>query len=160
MTKQHKHPCSIARSLNLIGDSWSLLVVLEAFYGAERFSDFRTNTGIAKNILTDRLGKLVDSGILEKRPLSEESTRFGYYLTEMGYDLFPVLIALGQWGDKWAFDDMPPPLKFRDKETGTELDALRVFLKDGTELQDPASRLRVTATPTAPRAVKARFGEG
>lgn len=158
MVKPHKHPCSIARSLNLIGDSWSLLVVLEAMYGAERFSDFQTNTGIAKNILTDRLAKLVDAGILEKRPLSEESNRNGYYLTQMGHDLYPVLIALGQWGDKWAFDDMPPPLKFRDIKTGQELGPIRFFREDGTEI-DPQRDLHVKATPTAPKPVKARFGE-
>lgn len=158
MTKPHKQFCSIARALNLLGDSWTLIIVREAFYGATRFSEFRTHTNIAKNILADRLTKLVDEGVLEKRPLEDGGTRFGYHLTDKGRDLFPVLVALGQWGDKWTFNEEGPPVIFTDRKTGQPLAPLQLTLKDGTPVKNPA-RLRATATPNAHRVVKARFGE-
>lgn len=93
--------CSVARALNEVGDWWSLLIVLHAMYGTRRFVDFQQQLGIAKNILCDRLTKLVDNEVLRKVDVGEHGSRFEYRLTEKGRDLFPVVVALRQWGDKW-----------------------------------------------------------
>ena len=93
--------CSVARALNEVGDWWSLLIVLHAMYGTRRFVDFQQELGIAKNILCDRLARLVDNEVLRKVDVGEHGSRFEYRLTEKGRDLFPVVIALRQWGDKW-----------------------------------------------------------
>ena len=93
--------CSVARALNEVGDWWSLLIVLHAMYGTRRFVDFQQQLGIAKNILCDRLAKLVDNEVLRKVDVGEHGSRFEYRLTEKGRDLFPVVVALRQWGDKW-----------------------------------------------------------
>ena len=94
--------CSIARSLEVIGQKWSLLIVREAFRGRTRFADFRARLGIAPDVLTDRLARLVDAGILERRPYREEGEREReeYVLTEAGRALRPVLAALIAWGDE------------------------------------------------------------
>lgn len=94
--------CSIARSLEVIGQKWSLLIIREAFRGRTRFADFRARLGIAPDVLTDRLARLVDAGVLERRPYREEGEREReeYVLTEAGRALRPVLAALIAWGDE------------------------------------------------------------
>jgi DNA-binding HxlR family transcriptional regulator len=94
--------CSIARSLEIVGEWWSLLILREAFQRVRRFDDFQENLGIARNVLTTRLNKLVENGILEKRLYQSNPDRHEYRLTEKGLDLYPVLVTLMQWGDKWA----------------------------------------------------------
>ena len=94
-------PCPVARALNDVGDWWSLLIVRQAMYGTRRYGDFQKQLGIAKNILCDRLTRLVDNDVLKKVDIGEHGQRFEYRLTEKGKDLFPVLVALRQWGDKW-----------------------------------------------------------
>jgi DNA-binding HxlR family transcriptional regulator len=91
-------PCPIARSLDVVGDWWSLLIVREAFTGKRRFGAFQTSLGVAKNILTDRLRKLVAAGVLKLVPASDGSAYREYTLTEKGRGLFLVLLALRQWG--------------------------------------------------------------
>jgi DNA-binding HxlR family transcriptional regulator len=100
--------CSVARTLGLVGEQWSLLILRDAFLGVRRFDDFQQHLGIARNILSDRLGKLVDQGILSKRQYSERPVRHEYRLTSKGIDLFPVLFALQKWGDTWALGDDEP----------------------------------------------------
>ena len=100
--------CSIARTLGIIGERWSLLVLRDAFYGVHRFEDFQSGLGIARNVLTDRLGKLVAQEILERRQYEERPPRFEYRLTRKGRDLLPVLLALMRWGDRWEASDVPP----------------------------------------------------
>jgi DNA-binding HxlR family transcriptional regulator len=99
--------CSLARTLEVVGDWWTLLIVRDAFLGVRRFGDFQTSLGIAKNILAVRLDRLVSNDILarsgpDKRPV--------YQLTERGRALLPAMVALMQWGDKWASADKPPVL--------------------------------------------------
>src|SRR5215470_9086397 len=93
-------PCSIARTLDLIGDWWTLLIIREAFLGVRRFADFRDHLGIARNILSDRLRKLVANDILCKRAKTSADRGFEYRLTEKGRDLWGVLTALRLWGDR------------------------------------------------------------
>lgn len=100
--------CSIARTLEHIGERWTLMVLRDALYGVRRFDDFQADLGVARNILTKRLTKLVDAEILRKDPYQEHPLRYEYRLTEKGYDLVPVLTALLAWGDKWETDGEPP----------------------------------------------------
>ncbi len=93
--------CSVARALNDVGDWWSLLVVKEAMLGTRRFVDFQQNLGIARNILCDRLARLLENGVLIKQDVGEHGTRYEYRLTDKGRDLFTVITALRQWSDRW-----------------------------------------------------------
>jgi DNA-binding HxlR family transcriptional regulator len=94
--------CPVARTLDLVGDRWSLLIVRDAMDGARAFTDFQQRTGIARNILTDRLRRLVERGILERRT-APSGRRLTYALTPSGRDLFTVVVALRQWGERHAF---------------------------------------------------------
>ena len=111
---------SVVAALEVIPDRWSALVLREAFFGVRRFSDFRRNLGIARNTLTDRLNRLVEQGVLEKQRIAETNEWPEYRLTEMGLDLYPVTVALMQWGDRWRAPD-GPPLRLTHKECGGEL---------------------------------------
>lgn len=93
-------PCPIARSLERVGEWWSILILREAFYGATRFDTFQKNLDIAPNMLTRRLNGLVEEGLLERRQYSEKPPRFEYVLTECGHDFQPVLLSLLAWGNK------------------------------------------------------------
>lgn len=95
--------CPVARTLDLVGDRWSLLIVRDAMDGARAFTDFQQRTGIARNILTDRLRRLVERGILD-REVAASGRRQVYTLTQAGRDLFTVVVALRQWGERHAFD--------------------------------------------------------
>ena len=92
--------CSIARSLELIGERWTLLIVRDIFRGQRRFDDIQESLGIARNVLANRLDRLVEEGIIEKRRYQERPPRYEYFLTEKGIDLWPVLVSLIKWGDK------------------------------------------------------------
>lgn len=114
-------PCSIAASLEIIGERWSLLALRELAYGVHRFAKIAGYTGAPRDILADRLRKLEAAGVIERRPYSEHPPRHEYHLTQAGQDLFPVMISLLRWGDKWAVDS--PAVSFRhecgqDLETG------------------------------------------
>src|SRR5919198_5313869 len=93
--------CSIARALELVGERWTLLIIRDAFLGLRRFDQFHESLGVARNVLTDRLNKLVDAGILERVRYSERPERFEYLLTSKGKDLYVAVIGLRQWGDTY-----------------------------------------------------------
>jgi len=92
--------CSIARTLELVGERWTLLIIRDAFLGRRRFDEFQDSLGVARNVLTERLNRLVEEGIFERVPYSERPPRFEYRLTEKGRDLAVPLLALMQWGDR------------------------------------------------------------
>ncbi|MGH2807982.1 MAG: winged helix-turn-helix transcriptional regulator [Actinomycetota bacterium] len=100
--------CSVARTLDAIGDRWSLLILRDAFYGVRRFDDFQRDLGVARNILTDRLQKLVAKGVLERRQYEERPPRFEYRLSDRGRDLVGVVLAMMRWGDRWTGDGPAP----------------------------------------------------
>jgi DNA-binding HxlR family transcriptional regulator len=102
--------CSIARSLEVIGEWWTLLIIRDAFLGVTRFNDFQHRLGIAPNILTARLDTLLGAGILERRTYEEARDRGDYVLTKKGRALGPVLVTLRQWGDDWMIDEPPVAL--------------------------------------------------
>jgi len=101
--------CSIARALEVVGERWTLLIVRDVFLGLRRFDEIQENLGIARNVLTDRLNRLVDELILERVRYSERPERFEYRLTEKGRELNIALTALRQWGDKYV-SEQPPRL--------------------------------------------------
>ncbi len=102
--------CSIQATLDLVGDRWTLLILRDVFRGVHRFSELRDDLGIARNLLTDRLNRLVEHEILQKVPYQERPVRHEYRLTTKGADLSPALVALMGWGDRWAADGQPPTL--------------------------------------------------
>ena len=95
-------PCSIAAALTVIGEKWSLLVVRELALGVHRFDEIQANTGAPRDILTTRLRRLEESGVLERRQYQERPVRFGYHLTPAGKELRPILLSLTAWGEKWT----------------------------------------------------------
>jgi len=100
--------CSVAQCLEIVGEWWSMLIVRDAFHGIRRFDDFQTRLGIARNVLTQRLTKLVEAGVLTKHAYQDHPIRYEYLLTDMGRDLWPVLTAMRQWGDRHAAPHGPP----------------------------------------------------
>ncbi|MFD2090969.1 winged helix-turn-helix transcriptional regulator [Blastococcus deserti] len=126
--------CSVAGTLAVVGEKWSLLVLREAFLGVRRFADFQRNLGAPKAVLTDRLATLVDQGILRRVPYQAEGERQRqeYRLTEKGIDLYPTLVALMQWGDKYLADDVPP-LELEHRDCGSPVH-LGLVCEGGHEL--------------------------
>jgi DNA-binding HxlR family transcriptional regulator len=112
--------CSVAQTLEIIGERWTMLVLREAFLGTRRFEDFQNNIGCARNILSDRLQKLVGGRILERRPYQDRPPRAEYRLTEKGLDLYPILVTLMQWGDRYVTDDRGPAMILEHKACGHE----------------------------------------
>jgi DNA-binding HxlR family transcriptional regulator len=123
--------CPIARTLDVIGDWWSLLIVRDAFLGKRRFTEFQKSLGLAKNILSVRLQKLVSHGILTTAPASDGSAYEEYRLTEKGRSLYLVLVALRQWGERNLFEKGELDLLLVDRETGRPVKPLELRSKDG-----------------------------
>jgi DNA-binding HxlR family transcriptional regulator len=113
--------CSIAKSLEVIGERWSLLIVRDILNGHRRFGEIQASLGIARNVLSARLQGLVDEDILERRAYQESPPRHEYFLTEKGLDLWPALIALMHWGDRYSAGPEGPPRLIVHKECGGEV---------------------------------------
>jgi DNA-binding HxlR family transcriptional regulator len=126
--------CSVARSLELIGERWTILVVREAFLGTRRFDEFQRKLGVARNTLQTRLERLVDAGILKRVLYQERPPRYEYWLTTKGVDLWPVVVALLQWGDRYAAP-AGPPVVLEHRRCGGGLDGRRRCLRCGAELE-------------------------
>lgn len=103
--------CSVARTLEVVGEWWTMLVIREAFNGVRRFDDFQGRLGIARNVLAARLQSLVDHGVLERRQYQDRPPRCEYRLTEKGRDLYPVLVSMLTWGDRWTAGPEGPPVR-------------------------------------------------
>jgi DNA-binding HxlR family transcriptional regulator len=126
--------CGIAQALEALGDWWTLLIVRDAFFGARRFGDFEASLGIAKNILTDRLQRLVDHEVFERVDVGEVGQRFEYRLTEKGEALLPVLTALRDWSDDWVFGKGREPVIVKDRRTNRRIPKLLVTDTEGRPL--------------------------
>ncbi|GIH02980.1 transcriptional regulator [Rhizocola hellebori] len=118
--------CSIARSLEVLGERWTLLVVRDALLGLRRFDDFQRSLGVARNILTDRLSRLVTAEVLQRVPYQERPVRYEYQLTPMGYELAVPIIGLMHWGDKHYANQAGPPRLTRHSTCGGTLHAALV----------------------------------
>ena len=151
--------CSIARPASLLGDRWTLVILRQAFSGIKRYEDFQTSLGISRSLLSDRLGKLVDAGILRREPYKDAiRTRERYRLTDKGLDLYPVLMALREWGDRYMADPGGPALLTLHRECGEEV---RVELRcaaghrlssarEARGIPGPGARRRRQAAPAEP----------
>jgi DNA-binding HxlR family transcriptional regulator len=139
--------CSVAQCLEVVGEWWSMLIIRDAFLGVTRFEDFQGRLGISRNILQQRLTRLVDHGVLVRRPYSEHPPRDDYKLSAKGRDLWPILTAMRQWGDKYAAPSGPPVVLVH-KSCGHETTAVFVCDQCGKrldlhdcEVQDGAGRV-------------------
>jgi len=129
--------CSIARTLEMVGERWSLLIVRDAvFAGATRYSDFQRNLGVATNILKTRLDGFVETGIMRRHKYSEQPELYEYLLTDKGRALAPALVALTEWGDQWATDG-EPPIHYAHSTCGATLTSHTVCAHCG-RVDDPA----------------------
>jgi DNA-binding HxlR family transcriptional regulator len=135
--------CPVARTVDLVGDKWSLLIVRDAMDGARSFTEFQRRTGIARNILTDRLHKLVAHGILAQRA-APSGRRQEYVLTDAGHDLFAVVVSLRQWGERHAFGPGEPHSELLDRD-GVPLARLVPARADGTPVGDDDTHVQRTA---------------
>jgi DNA-binding HxlR family transcriptional regulator len=124
--QQDESICSVVRALDLLGDRWSLALIREVVFGTRRFDDFAAHLGIARNVLSNRLARLVAAGILVQAPLRTDGTRMGYKLGAMGEDLIPVLVALMQWGDRWLQTPATIPLRLLERGSGREIPRMQV----------------------------------
>jgi DNA-binding HxlR family transcriptional regulator len=141
--------CSIARALEVLGDRWTLLVIRDAFLGVLRFDDFQRDLGVARNVLTDRLQRLVEEGILERRRYQERPERYEYRLTDKGVDLWPALVSLMKWGDRHAGADGGPPMLIVHRGCGGEVDERFVCADCGAAVDARSSEVR--PGPGSPR---------
>ena len=157
MAKRHTQTCPVAGFLNIFGDAWTLMIIREAFYGATRFSEIQRNTGIAKNLLSDRLSMLVAEGVLEREDVGERGSRYAYKLTAKGRSLAPVFIAMSQWSNEHVFGAGGEPVFLIERKTGRKLKKLAPTDADGKPLQwrDIATR----PGPGANKAARARIAE-
>ena len=126
--------CSLAQTLNIIGERWTLLILRDAFFGAKRFGQFERSLGIAKNILSARLNLLVDEGIMERRQ-SSSGAHAEYVLTDQGLDLQPVLLSMTHWGDKHRPHANGDRLVFVERESGRPIRRMGATSEDGRPLR-------------------------
>jgi DNA-binding HxlR family transcriptional regulator len=137
--------CSVAQCLEIVGEWWTLLILRDVFLGYSRFDEFESRLGIARNVLTQRLERLVGAGVLERVPYQERPVRHDYLLTDKGRDLWHVVTAMRQWGDRWAAPD-GAPVEIVHAGCGEVVDVVPSCSHCGEEL--------------SPRNVKARPGPG
>ena len=145
-TRWDRSRCSVAGALAVVGEKWSLLVLREAFLGVRRFADFQQALGAPKAVLTDRLATLVQEGLLSRQPYREEGARqrHEYRLTDKGRDLYPTLVALMQWGDRYLADG-PAPLALEHLDCGAPV-RVALVCDDGHEVPGPRE-VRAQRTP-------------
>jgi DNA-binding HxlR family transcriptional regulator len=134
--------CPVGRALDVIGDRWSLLIVRDAFHGVSRFGDFQRGLGVARNILTDRLRKLVEAGVLLSQPAADGSAYQEYVLTPGGESLFPVVVALRQWGEKHLFARGERYSRLIDIHTGRPVPVMTLRTGEGRPLSASDTRVR------------------
>ena len=125
----------MARAADILADKWTLMILRDAFFGLSTFSQFQKNLAIARNVLSDRLDKLVEHGILERMQPKPEVDRYQYQLTEAGRELLPLLVVLMQWGDKWIFGSEGEPLVLLDMKHGAPIQKVGIQARDGRFLQ-------------------------
>jgi len=148
--------CPIARSLERVGEWWSILILRDAFTGLTRFDQFQKNLDIAPNTLTRRLNELVESGLLERRLYNAKPKRYEYVLTERGRDFRPVVWAFIQWGNK-HFSPEGESVVIVDAKTGERAEPMFIDRVTGKALEFPD--FKVTAGPAANARTRARYGE-
>jgi DNA-binding HxlR family transcriptional regulator len=149
MADAQPRPCSVAAALAVIGEKWSLLVIRELAFGVHRFDAIARNTGAPRDILTSRLRRLEAAGVIEKRQYQERPVRFGYHLTQAGKELRPLLLGLGQWGDRWAAENRSTVW---EHDCGEELDLVHTCRACGGEVTGYDVRPRTLPADWVPAA--------
>ncbi|MFT6052031.1 MAG: DNA-binding HxlR family transcriptional regulator [Halioglobus sp.] len=155
-----KQVCSVARTLSVVGERWTLLILRDAFFGTRRFDQFQHHLGITRHRLAERLGKLVEHGVLVKVPYNDRPVRYEYRLTRKGLGLYPVLMSLTRWGDEWMDGGEGVPLEYVHSpcestmvpvlacsECGEALRPEEVKPKIGVALQDLAAQMENEGEP-------------
>ena len=137
--------CSIARSLGVLGDRWTLLIVRDVLLGLHRFEEFQHSLGVARNVLADRLNRLVDADVLERVPYQQRPVRYDYQLTATGRELAVPLIGLMHWGDRHLADSAGPPRMTRHRDCGGALHATLTCADCGQPV--PAAAVEVLPGP-------------
>lgn len=138
--------CSVARTLSVIGDRWTLMILRDAFLRVRRFEDFQKKLGISRHRLSERLKKLVAQGVLKKKEYQSNPRRYEYRLTEKGLDLYPVIMMMVRWGDKWMDDGEGAPMIYKHQGCG--------------EYFAPEISCSECHEPLNPREVAPEFGPG
>ncbi|WP_293390031.1 helix-turn-helix domain-containing protein [Nevskia sp.] len=133
-------PCSVARSLAIVGDRWTILILRNAFLRTRRFDDFQAQLGITRHLLASRLAKLVKLGVMSKLTYQERPPRYEYRLTEMGRDWYSVQLALVAWGDRWLAGEAGAPLEFVHQKCGHKFQPLTVC----SECREPLDVREIT----------------
>jgi len=139
--------CSVAQTLEILGDWWTLLIIREAFLGTRRFADFEAHLGISKNVLTQRLRHLVEHDVLEQVEVGRHGNRAEYVLSSRGRDLLTLITALRDWGDRWVFGEGYEPLVVYDRRTGRPIPRVRVLGEDGAPI--PPAMMEIRPGPGA-----------
>ncbi len=134
--------CSVARTLEVIGERWTILIIRDALLGFRRFEEFQASLGIARNVLTERLTRLVEAGILDRVPYQERPARWEYPLTERGWDLAVPVLALMQWGDRHLAGPEGPPRVVRHATCGADVVEQHVCTRCG-----PVSGAEISVEP-------------
>jgi DNA-binding HxlR family transcriptional regulator len=147
--------CTVGRTMAVLGERWTFVVLREVFNGVRRFDDIRRHSGIPRQVLSDRLGLLVEQGIMRREPYQDpgERVRHEYRLTEKGFDLYPVLVAVADWGDRYLADPAGSPVEFTHRGCGAELHAV-LECAHGHRVERPrdvAPRPGPGALPLTPR---------
>lgn len=146
----HREPCSMARTISVIGERWTLMILRDCFLKVRRFEDFERSLGITRHLLADRLRKLVTSGVLRKQAYSERPKRYEYRLTEKGLDLYPIMMAVVHWGDTHMAGAKGRPLLHEHIACGHAFDPVMTCSHCRSEIT--ARAVRVRPGPGAPRA--------
>jgi DNA-binding HxlR family transcriptional regulator len=155
-SRSRNKECSIARTMEVVGDRWSILLLREAYYGTRRFDEFQYYLGVAPNILSTRLKKFVDLGMMTRVPLPEHAGRYEYVLTEKGRDFFPTYLALKKWGDDWLAEPAGPQVVFKDRASGRAIEYPTLMSARGKPLQ--LEDIEIVPGSGAARFNRQRFG--
>jgi DNA-binding HxlR family transcriptional regulator len=149
-------PCPVARSLSVIGDRWTILVLRDAFLGTRRFDQFQASLGCSPHVLSTRLARLVRHGVLERRPYQTRPVRHEYVLTDKGRDLYPVIAGLLGWGDRWMSKGGRPAITLLHKDCGHETRPTLTCSACGDPLDARSVRARLAAETADARRSDAR----
>jgi len=150
--------CTVGRAMSILGERWTFVVLREVFNGIRRFEDMRRHTDIPRQVLTNRLATLVEEGVLRREPYREpgERLRHEYRLTDKGFDLYPVLIAVWQWGDRYLADPDGSPVTIAHRDCGAAV-GVQLRCEEGHVLESPreaVTRPGPGARPFTPEAVR------
>jgi DNA-binding HxlR family transcriptional regulator len=148
--------CTVGRTMTILGERWTFVVLREVFNGVRRFDDIRGHSGIPRQVLSNRLALLVEQDILRREPYQDpgERARHEYRLTEKGFDLYPVLVAIADWGDRYLADQVGPPVEFEHRDCGAVVHAV-LECENGHRVERPRQVLTRVGPGAQPSGISA-----